>query len=237
MKMPPAGRLIKAHAAPRTRSASPFGLDDLQQQCDEYLLAARRQAAETVERAVAEADALRRQAYQEGLAAGRRVGLDASQGAVEARAAELAGQQTREALRTLLPALDSAVAALAHERAGWLTTWEAGAVRLSAALAGKIVRRELQLNPDVNADIVREALQLAAGHPDVQLRLHPDSAARLKAAGDEVLTRLQRIAQVTLVPDAGVSPEGCIVETRHGVIDARLETQLERLTQELVADS
>jgi flagellar biosynthesis/type III secretory pathway protein FliH len=35
------------------------------------------------------------------------------------------------------------------------------------------------------------------------------------------------------VPDAGVSLGGCIVESQHGRIDQRIETQLARIEEEL----
>jgi flagellar assembly protein FliH len=68
----------------------------------------------------------------------------------------------------------------------------------------------------------------------LKLRLHPADIEVLHVAGQEALSRLASMGQAELVPDESITRGGCQIETRHGVIDARLETQLERITLELL---
>jgi flagellar assembly protein FliH len=43
------------------------------------------------------------------------------------------------------------------------------------------------------------------------------------------------VGETTFTPDERISRGGCVVETRHGAIDARIETQLARIAHELLS--
>ncbi len=229
-------RLIKARVARNLTSATTFNFEDLRRQCDEYIEDARRQGQELLAQAAATAADMRRQAREEGLAAGQREGLAAVQHLIDARAAELAGRQTQEQLQTVLPAFQSVVQALEAERDRWLADWETAAVKLGAAIAERILRHELARRPALCQEVVREALQLAAGQPHVELHLHPQDLELLQQSGEEAVGLFASVGQAKFVPDACLSRGGCLIETQHGVIDARLETQLARITRELLED-
>ncbi len=230
-------RLIKARSARHIGAAATFNFDDLRRQCDEYIASASRQGEQLLSEAAAAASEVRRQAHAEGFAAGQREGLASSGQIVETQAAEMAARQTQEQLRTLLPAFHAAVQALQIERDRWLSTWETAAVRLAAVMAEKILRHELSRRPELAVAIVREALELAAGQPHVKLHLHPRDLDQLQEIGQEIVGRLAASGEATLIPDESLSRGGCLIETRHGVIDARLETQLARITHELLEES
>ena len=229
-------RLIKATSARSLGGSATFNFDDLRRQCDEHVESARSQGRQLLAQARAEADEVRRQAHAEGLAAGQRQGLADAQGLVETRAAQIAARLTQEQLQTVLPAFQAAAAGLQIERDRWLAIWEAAAVKLSAAIAEKILRHELSRQPELAVAVVREALQLAAGQPHIKLHLNPHDLAQLKECGHEALGRLAALGEATLVPDENISRGGCLIETQHGVIDARLETQLARITSELLEE-
>jgi flagellar assembly protein FliH len=226
-------RLIKASNA-RSLGGAAFNFDDLRRQCDQFVETARRQAQEILAEATGGANEIRSQARAEGIAAGQREGLAAAQHLIETRAAEIAVQKTQEQLRTVLPAFRAAVEALELERDRWLATWENSAIKLSAAIAAKILKHELSQRPELALSIVREALQLAMGQPDVKLRLHPLDLEQLHDCGKEAVSRLGAVGEATLVADESISRGGCLIETHHGVIDARLETQIEQITSELL---
>jgi len=227
-------RLIKARSARNLGSATAFNFDDMRRQCDEYVSRARQQGEQLLAQSAVEAEDVRRRAHAEGLAAGQRDGLATAQQLIETRAAEIAAQQMQEKLRTALPAFQALAKSLEIERDRWISHWEQTAVELSVTIAGKILRHELSRRPELAVDIIQEALQLAAGQPHLKLRLHPADIAVLQQAGQEALSRLASMGQSELVPDESIARGGCLIETRHGVIDARLETQLERITCELL---
>jgi len=227
-------RVIKARSARNLASATAFNFDDVRRQCDEFVANARKQSEQLLAKTAVEAEEIRRRAHAEGLAAGQREGLASAQQLIEARAVEIAARETQEKLRTALPAFQALARSLEIERDRWVTHWEAAAVVLSTAIAEKILRQELSQRPELSLAVIQEALQLTAGQPHLKLRLHPADLELLQDSGQQVLSRLAAVSDASLVPDESISRGGCVIETRHGVIDSRLETQLERITKELL---
>jgi flagellar assembly protein FliH len=230
-------RLIKARSARDLGSATAFNFDDMRRQCDEFVASARQQGEQLLARAADEAAEIRSRAHAEGLAAGQRDGLASAQQLIGTRAAEIAARQTQESLRTALPAFQTLARSIEIERDRWITHWESAAVELSARIAEKILRHELSRQPELAVGIIQEALQLAAGQPQVKLRVHPADIEVLHECGRDAVSRLAAVGDAELVPDETITRGGCLIETRHGVIDARLETQLERITLELLEGS
>lgn len=227
-------RLIKAHAARRIGSGTTWNFDDLGRECDELVAAARSQANLLLAQARADAENLRNQAYAEGHAAGERLGFEASRDQIEARAAELAADETSRRLQTALPALETLAAKLHQERDRWVTSWETSVIRLSAAIAERIVRRELSRHPELSAELIRETLQLAAGSRQIKVHLNPADLETWRHAGESLQGWVSRVGEVQWIADNDVTPGGCLVESQQGLIDARIETQLERISAELV---
>ncbi len=234
MPAPEPQRLLKAHSTQRLGPSVAFNYDDLRRQCDEYLAQTREHARKLVADAHAEAAEIRRQAVAAGHAEGQAQGLQSAGQAIAARAAELANQQTADRLRTTLPALEAVTAGLHVERDRWIAAWETAAIRLSVAIAEKILRGELERQPSRAVQMIPELLQLAAGIPQLKIRMHPLDVAELGPTGQDVLDRFCPVADAVLVADEQVSRGGCLIETRHGVIDGRLETQLARVAAELL---
>jgi flagellar assembly protein FliH len=227
-------RLIKARSPRPAASASVFNFDDLRRQCDDFLADSRQTAEQLVAQATAEAEEIRRQAYAEGFQAGQAAGLAAAEQAIETKAVEIAKRQTEARIQTALPALTESVRALRWERDRWLACWEQEAVKLSAAIAERIVRAELRRHPEISRCMLREALELAAGSSTLKVRLHPQDLAILREYGQDEFSSPTQTGEAEFHPDPAVSPGGCVIETRHGVVDARIETLIHRISNELL---
>ena len=136
-------------------------------------------------------------------------------------------------LETLLPALREAIAGIEAAKAACLQHWEQAALGVATAIAARVIRREVARTPEITLALVREALELAAGTSDVQLRMHPDDLAALQPHLDRVLAEVGRLGNGQIVPDENISRGGCRVDTRAGTIDQQFEAQLARIEQEL----
>jgi flagellar assembly protein FliH len=136
-------------------------------------------------------------------------------------------------LATLLPALGQAVAEIRHAKQAWLTHWEKSAVHVAAAIARRVIRRELSSHPEIAMVLVREALELAAGSSHVRLHLNPADRDALQPQIDALLQELSGLGRPEVVADPQISRGGCRVETRFGTIDQQLEAQLARIEEEL----
>jgi flagellar assembly protein FliH len=198
-----------------------FNFDDMNVAADRYLEQVRRDAAQIVAAARQEAEQLRRQAQQDG----RRLAVE--------QAEKEAGDRIRQQLAGVLPALEQALAQLEQARQDWIRQWEQNAVHLAAAIAARIVRRELSRTPQITLDLVREALELASGSTRIELRLNPQDRQALGQGVEELAARVAKLAPADIVADPQVTSGGCIVTTDFGEIDQRLESQLARIEQEL----
>jgi flagellar biosynthesis/type III secretory pathway protein FliH len=104
---------------------------------------------------------------------------------------------------------------------------------LAVRIAGRILRRDIALAPESVVEIAKAALDDAQGRHDFVLRAHPDDVALLEAESPGLLARLSVSAHLLIRADDTIERGGCVVESELGVVDARLETQLEAIERAL----
>jgi flagellar assembly protein FliH len=198
-----------------------YDLRDFSGQADEYLGRVRAEAAKIVMQAKQEAEKVRSQAEL----AGRK----AAEEAIEKILDEKVAQQ----MRTLTPALQSAVTQIVESEADWQRHWEKSIVQLACALSKRIVRRELSHDPEISLQWIREALELASGAAEITVKLHPSDFATLRNQVEQLANVFSTAATARVVGDETISLGGCRVDTQFGSIDQQLETQLTRIAEEL----
>lgn len=212
--------VIKASSRAPLATAS-FGFHESSGQPEAGMESIRAEAAKILAAAHEEARDIRQRAAEEG----RRAGLMAADRNLQ--------DQVAAQVATLLPAWRQAIDALTNSRQSWRAHWEKQAVHLAAAMARRVVRRELQRQPEITLSLVAEALELAAGKPQVRILLNPDDHRALGEQVHALAAEMGRAATTEIVADPSVSRGGCRLETRHGVIDQTIEAQLDRIEQEL----
>jgi flagellar assembly protein FliH len=230
-------RILKADVVRQFGPSVAFNLNDIQARCDEHVERVREQTRRMIVDAHAEAQLIAERAWAAGHTEGRAAGHQQAEREVAGRIAAEAEKRTRAAVASAVPAVRAAAQSLAAERERWLGEWETVGVRLAVAVAERILRTEFEARPERVTEIVRQALQMAVGEPDIRLHLHPDDAALIADRADEILPALAPAGRPAIVPDENVSRGGCVVRTVHGEIDARLETQLARIADELLGGS
>lgn len=198
-----------------------YDLTDMAAEADDYLGGVRREAAKIVEQARRDAAAVR----QEAEAAGRR----AAEQAIE----RILDEKVAKQMTTLTPALQAAVEQIREAKQAWLLHWESRAVDLAAAIAARLVRGELSRQPQITLTWVREALELATGAGEFAIHLNPDDHQGLERQVAQLAAAVNPTATVRLAADASVSAGGCRVITEFGSVDMQIESQLERIKQEL----
>jgi flagellar assembly protein FliH len=196
-----------------------FNLDDVAAEAAECLAQARADAAEIVATAEGQAADIRRQAAE----AGCKAAMQEFEKIVAAQVAPA------------IEALGQTVVELHREKQAWIAHWETGAVHLAAAIAARVIRREVRQEPEITLTLVREALDLAAGSPNVRLHLNPEDYKSLGVQVRTLIDAMSALGDAEVIPDAAVAQGGCRVETRFGTIDQQIETQLHRIEEELAA--
>lgn len=156
----------------------------------------------------------------QGYAAGRQEALD--------EAARAAGQLAREAA-SQAEAQARSVATLCETLAAWRAPLGAELARdvvgLALAIARKVVDRELRQDPEAIVHAVARGLAALPREPGpVDVEVHPDDAARLRAVLDGNGNPLARHA-LRLVPNAHLARGGCRIDSPSGDVDASLETR------------
>ena len=186
-----------------------------------YLDRVRGEASAIIAEARAEAARLKVQAASDG--------KQAALQAVEASLRSRIEQQTQSVLQSL----GLAVQAIEQSRQAWQRHWETHAVAVAMAIARRVVRRELAHAPEIAVEMVREALELAAGHQPIVVRMNPVDLAALGPRVERVIEQLRLVGQAQVVADPAIASGGCKVETDYGAIDGQVATQLARIAEEL----
>jgi flagellar biosynthesis/type III secretory pathway protein FliH len=166
----------------------------------------------TAEEADAVAEAERR-GHEEGLAAGRAL--------AEAE------------LEPLRAALVSAAAALGVARDEVVAVAEGRSIELAVMLAQKILATALEVEPRQLVTVVEGALRRLVDADEVVLEVNPADVALLEAEIGLLDPSAGGPKSIVVSGERRVGRGGCVVRTREGEIDARLETQLERAAEVL----
>jgi flagellar assembly protein FliH len=101
---------------------------------------------------------------------------------------------------------------------------EEEAVQLSLAIARRILRRELSIDPSALHGLVQAAFDRVARQETTRVVAHPDQAGQVRAALAAATTR-----NIEVVADGSRESGTLIFETTRGSVDASLDSQLREI--------
>ena len=166
---------------------------------------------------VAELEAIRQQAYDEGCAQGRDTGYAA--GITQARTE---AAQIHVLLQNLQDALNQVDEQLAQSL-----------LDLSLEIARKMVGENLQVKPEVILKVVSDAISgLPHFNQNAHLILHSDDAELVRKQMGEQLSH----AGWKIFTDTQIRRGGCRVETLHSQVDATVEARWKRVVESIGQD-
>lgn len=154
---------------------------------------------------------------QESRQAGFQDGLAAAKAEAESRVRELAERVAKT------------VAELTEIRPRLRRQAEADLLKLSLAIARRILHRELVVDPDALSGLVQSALEKLRSQESCKIRIHPTQEATLRAA----LERHPLAGSTEILADPALDRGTAIFETARGNLDASIETQLREIEQGL----
>ena len=102
---------------------------------------------------------------------------------------------------------------------------EADVVALTMAIAKRVLRRELSVDPEAIHGVVKAALEKVQAKEICLIRLHPDHVTHARQYFEKsgIMTGFE------ITSDPSLQPGGVIVETKRGNLDASVETQLKEI--------
>ena len=107
-------------------------------------------------------------------------------------------------------------------------------LEISVEIAQKIIKKELQQDPNVILDNILALLKgLSKDETKITLRVNPAQVSLLKTEVPSLLEEAGLDAKILVVPDDSIMEGGCVVTTTNGVIDATIETQLAVISEAL----
>ena len=111
---------------------------------------------------------------------------------------------------------------------------ERALVALALEAARKLVSG-LPVSAEMIEAAVKEAIAQVEDSAGFTVQLHPEDLALLERTNSPLLLPQDGDERIRFQPAAHVTPGGCMVQTRFGVIDARRETKVELLRTALTA--
>jgi flagellar biosynthesis/type III secretory pathway protein FliH len=170
-------------------------------------------AQELLAEAAAHADRLREEARQNGYASGREEALSGFEGE-KARLAEIEE-------------------AMVKERDEFFQNAEADLMNLSLDIARKVLKQELTQNPEAVLEVVKHSLRRVKDK-EARILVHPQDLQVARDAQPALDAISGGAFEVEILGDGRVGPGGCVIETPSGNLDARLETQLEHIEEQMI---
>ncbi len=176
---------------------------------------AKHQAERIVAEAEAQAESIAAEARSQGYDAGLTEGL------------QTAEEQCKEYLLQIAEMAKNA--AVDRDRMVRMAQRELSALAL--AIATRVIHREVATDPSVVLSMVESALQRIPVENQVRILVNPEDTELLQSKWSSLLGSLSLGCEVELLPDERVGKGGCLIETRGGMVDSRIETQMARIIE------
>jgi len=114
-----------------------------------------------------------------------------------------------------------------EERKKYFLSVESDVIQLALAIAAKILHREAQVDPMLVAALVRVAVEKLHDVSSVTIRVAPDKLEKWR----EYLLDSENDAAITVVDDAKLGLDDCILETSLGSANFSIDAQLKEVEQ------
>jgi len=181
---------------------------------------ARREAAQIKEEATREAESLRQEATRSGYQEGRQAGYQ--------KAIADAGGVTEEARKVFEETL--------RRRQEIFDSLHEEFIAVAVAMAEKIIRQEVSLEPGVIINICRAVVKKALDSTTYSLSVYPELSPVVEAHRHLIEQHLPKDAAMQVVPDADIELGDCCLETDTSVVHGEVKKQLAVLSKALNAE-
>lgn len=227
--------LIRARQAEsQIAQAEVLRFQDVEAEAQARLAAAAAEAERILAAARAQADKIKTDARKAGTDAGRAEGIKAGSELGRKQALEQAKADFASKHASAAKALAAALEQFEARRRAMLSDFERDVVALAGAIAARVVKAAVEVDPACLAGNIREALQLVAGRDRLEIRLNPQDLQEARQFAADLLPTGQRDAAL-FVADDTVGRGGALLRTPTGCVDATVETQWVRLLDEILA--
>lgn len=197
----------------------------LEKEAEAITRKAEAEAVEILAKAQAEGESLKAKAYEEGKQAGYQDGYQEGYREAlakgEAEIAELS-QQKRAVIDEVIRI---------HQQI--FKDNERTMIGLAFAIAEKVIKKQVELDPKVTCEIAKHILQEAQAGESYLLFVNPVNLDELLRAKEELVPFLPPGATLRVLADPEITAGGCRLETNLGFTDGTIESQLAEVKKAL----
>ena len=205
--------------------SEPFHLKSFEKEAEFILEKARGKGKEILIRTLKECQVLKEKAR----ATGKEEGVKRAE---EFERVRLAGETA-----PLTGLLKESIQGIEARQKDLFDTAERDLIQLAVAIAGKIVKGEVDTGQKVAIENVRRAISLAVNRGTLEIHLHPKDHSMVEKYLPELTAEFTDIDSVELRDDPAIEQGGCVVHTQMGKIDADIRTQLEEIERTLLGET
>ena len=198
-----------------------FNLDDLSRRAKQQLDECQLEIARLREAAESEAETLRTQAHQQGLADGRRQAAEESEAKIRQAVDARIGEHGL--------AIRSMVEQIGKEHQDWMQGYADALVSTVIAVSERVIRGRLEREREIIARWAEDSLRASRSADRLTVAVHPETLAELGQTLDELLGQPGLPEETSIIPDESVPRDGVIVRQVGGEVVATLQSQLDSL--------
>ena len=147
---------------------------------------------------------------------------------------KLAGYQQAEAdYREKIDHLNKVIQSIENNKQQVIQQTENLLLDFSLKLVERVVPEIPPFVKNLVQNSIEKVLQIISNEPIVTFYLNPADVQDINDLQNDLNKQLPSLEKIIIKKDPRIQRGGCIVETEHGKIDARIETQITKLIQEL----
>jgi flagellar assembly protein FliH len=196
-----------------------------------YKMEVMRDSAEQAEAALQEA---KKRGYQEGFdrgfEEGQKAGLESGMQEGFSQGVKKAEEENQKYLDELAEMIQS----VEQAKTEILQKFESDLKNLAVTIARTVIKKELETNPKTLQNIIQNAVDSYRNQAWVRIHVSRNTADLLTKSDAAIAQELKSVSDhVKVVVTEGMSDESCVIEMPDQVIDAGIDTQLNRIQSAL----
>ena len=220
------------------QGAAVFSFRDVETDAREIVDAAKRRSEQIETQAQEKAKEINNLAQQQGYEKGFEKGLEEGKEKGEKKALLQATSEFKKNNEKIVATLKDVFEKFQNDKARLIWEAQQGAIGLAVMIARKVTKQIVADTTKVTEDNVKAALEMITSNSNAIVKINPADMKHMEkvaANSDVVLGSYDN--SVKFEADSEVGPGGCVVTTECGQIDAKLDTQIERIAEELLKKS
>jgi len=142
-------------------------------------------------------------------------------------------QKAEEDFRKKFENLTKTFQRFEEEKQNFFQKSEKVLIDFTLKIAEKILGELPRFLPGLIAQSVKKVLNVLGNEAMVEVYLNPEDMKDFKDLHQSFERALPNVERIVVKPDERITRGGCVVDTENGKVDARIETQIHTLIQEL----